>query len=69
MSAPIFLHVMSDGSLWVSNNPADTPVGTITGTYRFNSDASFQKIGKLSGTCSSSLTQTGATGKNGKELV
>jgi hypothetical protein len=69
MSTPVFLHVMSDGSIWVSNNPQDTPTGVITGTYKFSSDAKFQKIGILSGTFSSSLAATGATGKQGKEIV
>jgi hypothetical protein len=68
MSVPVFLHVMSDGSLWVSNNVNDTPTGTITGTYRFLDDAKFQKIGTLSGTFSSSLVATGKTGKFGTEF-
>lgn len=69
MSAPVFLHVMANGDMWVSNNLADTPSGTTLGVYRFNSDAKFQKIGTLSGTCNSNLTQVGATGKNGKEFA
>lgn len=69
MSVPIFLHVMSNGDLWVSNNANDTPSGTITGTYRFNSDAHFQKIGSLSGTCNSNLAASGKTGKFGSEIT
>ena len=69
MSAPVFLHVMSTGDMWISNNAQDTPTGTVLGTYRFNSDAKFQKIGTLSGTCNSSLAQTGATGKFTKEIA
>ena len=69
MSAPVFLHVMSNGDMWVSNNLADTPSGTVLGTYRFNSDAHFQKIGTLSSTANSNMTQTGATGKFSKELA
>ncbi len=68
MSVPVFLHVMSDGALWISNNPTDTPTGTVTGTYRFLDDAKFQKIGTLSGTFSSSLVAGGKTGKNGTEI-
>lgn len=68
MSTPVFLHVMSDGSLWVSNNIGDTPAGTITGTYRFLDDAKLQKIGTLSGTFSSSLVAGGKTGKYGTEI-
>lgn len=67
MSAPVFLHVMSNGDLWVSNNIGDTPTGTIVGTYRINSDPKFQKIGTLSGTAGTNLSQTGATGKWGAE--
>lgn len=68
MSNPVFLHVMSTGDLWVSNNPNDTPSGTVTGTYKINSDAAFQKIGTLSGTINSSLAASGKTGKQGKEI-
>lgn len=63
MSNPVFLHVMSDGTLYASNDIQYTPAGTITGTYRFLSDLGSQKIGKLSGTAGTNLTQTGATGK------
>lgn len=69
MSTPVFLHVMSNGDLWVSNNVNDTPTGTITGTYRFLDDAKFQKIGTLSGTFSSSLAASGKTGKFGTEIT
>jgi hypothetical protein len=69
LSTPVFLHVLSDGSMWVSNNPNDTPSGVITGTYKFSSDAKFQKIGTLAGTFSLSLTATNATGKQGKEIT
>jgi hypothetical protein len=69
MSVPVFLHVMSNGDLWVSNNVNDTPTGTVTGTYRFLDDAAFQKIGTLSGTISSSLVAGSKTGKYGKEIT
>ena len=69
MSTPVFLHVMSDGAMWVSNNVNDTPAGTVTGTYRFLDDAAFQKIGTLSGTFSSNLVAGGKTGKYGKEIT
>jgi hypothetical protein len=68
MSAPIFIHVQSNGDVWVSNNVADTPAGTSIGIFKVNSDSKFQKIGTLTGTASSNLTATGATGKQGKEL-
>lgn len=68
MSAPLFIHIMSNGDVWTSNNASDTPSGTITATYKVGSDSKFQKIGTLSGTFSSSLAATNATGKQGKEL-
>lgn len=68
MSIPVFLHVMSNGDIWVSNNHQDTPAGTVTATYKILSDAKFQKIGTLSGTFSSSLAATNATGKYAKEI-
>lgn len=69
MSAPMFLHVMSNGDVWVSNNHQDTPAGTTTAIYKINSDAKFQKVGTLSGTFSSSLAATNATGKYAKEIA
>ena len=69
MSVPVFIHVMSNGDVWFSNNIADTPSGTVTATYKVNSDAKFQKIGTLSGTFSSNLVATNTTGKQGKEIA
>lgn len=69
MSTPVFLHVMSDGKLYYSNNIDYTPAGTITGTYRILSDAKSQLIGTLSGTISSSLAAAGKTGKYGTEIT
>jgi hypothetical protein len=68
MSVPIFIHIQSNGDVWVSNNVADTPTGTSVGIFKVNSDSKFQKIGTLSGTTSSNLAASGATGKQGKEL-
>lgn len=64
MSQPVFLHVMSNGDLWIGNHPGDVPTGTVTGTYKFTSGCAFQKIGTLSGTISSSLAASNTTGKN-----
>ena len=70
MSNPVFLHVMSNGDLWFSNNRDQVPTGTITGTYHINSDAKFQKIGTLSGTISSSLVAgSSSAGLYGKQIV
>ena len=69
MSVPVFLHVMSDGKLWISNDIGFTPAGTVAGTYRFLDDAKSQLIGTLSGTISSSLVAGSANGKTGKEIT
>lgn len=69
MSAPLFIHVMSNGDIWVANSEDFTPTGTITGTFRVNSDVTAQKLSTLSGTIGSSLAVTKATGKQGKEVV
>lgn len=69
MSAPLFLHVMANGDVWISNNHQDTPAGAVTATWKINSDAKFQKIGTLSGAFSSSLTATNTTGKYTKEIA
>jgi hypothetical protein len=68
MSVPVFIHIQSNGDVYVSTNVADTPAGTSVGIFKVNSDAKFQKIGTLSGTTSNNLTAVGATGKQGKEL-
>jgi hypothetical protein len=67
MSVPIFIHVQSNGEIWVSTNVADTPAGTSVGIFKVNSDCKFQKIGSLSGTASSNLAASGTTGKQGIE--
>lgn len=69
MSAPLFLHVMSDGKLYYTTDVNYTPTGTITGTFRILSDAKTQLLGTLSGTISSSLAVTGKTGKYGTEIT
>jgi hypothetical protein len=37
MSAPVFLHIMSNGDIWASTNVQDTPSGTVLATIKFNS--------------------------------
>lgn len=82
MSQPLFLHFYSNGKVYISNELAFTPgvasqgsskfkteAGTAIGVFRINSDADAQLVTTLSGTVSSSLAVSGATGKNGKELV
>ena len=72
MSHPIFLHIYSNGNVYVSNEFAFTPgtrnessqkqvteAGTLVKVFQFNSDVAAQKITTLSGTVSSSLAATG----------
>jgi hypothetical protein len=68
MSVPVFIHVMSNGDLYVGNNASFAPSdgsATIVTTYKINSDAANQKLGTLSGTIGSSLAATGGTGATG----
>ncbi len=79
--APVWLHIYSNGNMYISKDPHWTPgvsgtgssgkfiaeAGTLVGVWRIG-DASAQKIGTLSGTVSSSLSATGTTGKFGKEI-
>jgi hypothetical protein len=70
MSAPLFIHVMTNGDLWVSNRVDDNPPsGTVLSVFRVNSDAKLQKIGSLTGTVGSNLVSSGHTGKFGTEKV
>lgn len=66
MSVSIFLHVLSTGDIWVSNNVNDVPAGTILATAKFNSDLKFQKVCTLSGN-SGSYAVSGQNGKSGVE--
>jgi len=68
MSVPVFIHIMSTGDVWFSNDSSFTPSGTVLGTYRANSDAKTQKLGTLSGN-SGSYSCSGSTGKFGAEKV
>lgn len=70
MSCPIFLHIMANGDMYFCNNRDQVPTGTIAGTYHINSDASFQKIGTLSGVINSSLVAGSShVGLYGKQLT
>lgn len=70
MSAPLFIHVISNGDLWVSTQVGDTPPGTVVGTFKVNSDGKFQKIGNVAiGGSPAVASVTGAGGKQGKEVV
>jgi hypothetical protein len=64
---------MSDGKVYATNDIGYTPTGTITGTLRILDDLRSQLIGTLSGTISSSLVLTAATGytkgKYGTEIT
>ena len=63
---PTFLHVMTNGDLWISSQLADTPSGTIAGTYRIADGSTLTKLGTVSG--SNPYSSSGSTGKNGNEL-
>lgn len=47
---------MQNGDVYSSVDPNFTPSGTVSVTYKFNSSASSQKLGTLSGTIGSTLT-------------
>jgi hypothetical protein len=67
MSAPIFIHVMTDGDIFVSNNLNDNGTGTLAGTFRVISDAALTKITTISGN-SGAYSVSNANGKNGRDL-
>ena len=66
MSVPVFLHILSTGEVWASNNINDVPAGTILATAKFNSDLKFQKVCTISGN-SGSYSVSGHNGKSGVE--
>jgi hypothetical protein len=64
---PIFVFVLSDGTIWASSEFRETPTGTILATYRVNSGTSLVKLGTVSGN-SGSYAASGSTGKLGSEV-
>lgn len=68
MSVPLFVHILSTGDVWASNDINFTPSGTILATFRLNSDIHSQKLGTISGN-SGSYAASGHTGKYGTEKV
>lgn len=67
MSAPLFIHIQTNGDIYISNQLADNVPGTLAGTFRVNPNACLTKITTVSGT-SPSFAVSGATGKLGAEL-
>jgi hypothetical protein len=67
MSVPVFLHVLVNGDLWISNNLSDTPAGTAAGVFRLLDDCCLTKIGTISGN-SPSYSVSGSNGKQGRDL-
>jgi hypothetical protein len=68
MSVPTFIHVMSNGDVWHSNNINFLPSGTVLATFRVNSDAASQKLGTVSGN-SGAYACSGHVGVWGKEAI
>lgn len=69
MSAPLFIHIQSNGDVWASNNLNDTPTGTNLAVFKVSSDTKFQKIGTISASASAVSSVSGGTGKQGKEFA
>lgn len=69
MSAPAFIHILSNGDIWFSNDVNFVPKGTILSSHRVNSDASSQKIGTITAVSSAVTSVSGATGRFGKEIA
>jgi hypothetical protein len=81
MSTPIFLHVYSDGKVWIAcdenfvpgKSGASVEAGTLLGVYRVSSQPINQLLFTLSGTVSSNLALPGAgtagapNGKSGSD--
>lgn len=65
MSVPMFIHIYSNGDIWVGNQAIIDPktfggttgeTGTLITCVRVNSDASLQKIATLTGSGNSSAS-------------
>lgn len=76
MSVPMFIHIYSNGDIWVGNEAIVDPkvkgsaTGTLVTCLRVNSDAALQKVATLTGSGNASASAladsaakgTGATG-------
>lgn len=80
MSAPIFLAIYADGNIMIHRNVNFAPVAgnptftsaALLGVFRINSDASAQRITKLTGAAGTNLALSlpaVANGRNGVELT
>lgn len=58
MSVPMFVHIFSNGNVWVTNQAtvAPTEVGVLVTCVRVNSDASLQKVATLTGSGNASAS-------------
>ncbi len=67
MSVPMFIHVYSNGNIWVSNDVNLDPkvrgseAGTLVTCLRVNSDVSIQKVATLTGSGNSSSSALAET--------
>jgi hypothetical protein len=66
MAPPLFIHVQTNGDIYVSNQLVDNAPGTLAGTFRVNPNACLTKITTITG--SNPYAVTGSTGKLGSEL-
>ncbi len=64
---PLYIFVLSDGSVWATSHSGETPSGTILATYRVSSGTALVKLGTVSGN-SGSYAASGNTGKAGTEI-
>ena len=60
---PLFIHVLSNGQIWVSVDVSFTPVGTILAPYKVTSLPPSQLIGTLTATAGAVTASSGSTGK------
>jgi hypothetical protein len=67
----VYVHLTTDGNLWVGHEPTDVPPGTLSQTFKFNSECKFQSLGLITGTTgalTAASTKSGES-KNSTERV
>ena len=64
---PQYIHIMTNGDVWISTERADTPTGTVAGVFCINGNAPLTKVTTISGSAGS-YTVSGANGKAGREI-
>lgn len=64
---PIFIHIMSTGAIWISNDVSFVPAGTVVTSFRANPNTTNQLLCTLTGSGNASASALAVTIPTGKK--